>query len=409
FGTNVSFDGIRTALTQLQAAYRERGYVTVSVALPRQKLTNATVQVQVTEGRLAAINVTGNRYYSSNNVMRALPSLHTNLLLNSHVLQDELDAANASRDRQIYPVIGPGPDPGTSELTLKVKDQLPLHARLELNNSGTPGTPDLRVNFNAQYDNLWDLDHQVGLQYGFSPDDFKNSDPYYATPFDDPLIANYSAYYRLPLGGYNSVEQQVEASPGNFGYNEATHQFNLPPPTGRPELTVYATRSTTDTGVQLGPPSIISVTNTLGLGHRTAGENVTLNQGLGFKFSLPLPTLDKLASTLTFGADIKHYRAESANADIFYELISTTNGGTSGIKFGHVLYTQQQPVRLTAVDYLPVNFGLNGSLPDTLGTTFFNSQANINLRGVYPDDADDNFAHASYSTNARASYVTLQT
>ena len=62
----------------LQMAYRERGYVTVSVGLPQQKLTNATVKVQVTEGRLAAINVTGNRYYSSNNVMRALPSLHTN-------------------------------------------------------------------------------------------------------------------------------------------------------------------------------------------------------------------------------------------------------------------------------------------------------------------------------------------
>ncbi|MGO8837524.1 MAG: POTRA domain-containing protein [Limisphaerales bacterium] len=407
FGTNVSFDGIRTALTQLQAAYRERGYVTVSVGLPRQKLTNATVQVQVTEGRLAAVNVTGNRYYSSNNVMRALPSLHTNLLLNSHVLQDELDAANASRDRQIYPVIGPGPDPGTSELTLKVKDQLPLHARLELNNSGTPGTPDLRVNFNAQYDNLWDLEHQVGLQYGFSPNYYKNSDPYNASPFDDPLIANYSAYYRLPLGSYNSVEQQVEASPGNFGYNEATHQFNLPPPTGRPELTVYATRSTTDTGVQLGPPSIISVTNTLGLGHRTAGENVTLNQGLGFKFSFPLPTLDKLASTLTFGADIKHYRAESANADIFYELISTTNG-TSGIKFGHVLYTLQQPVRYTEVDYLPINFGLSGSLPDTLGTTFFNSQANFNVPGVFPNDADANFSEAAYTTNANAGYVTLQ-
>ena len=114
--------------------------------------------------------------------MRALPSLHTNMLLNSHVLQRELDMANASRDRQIYPVIGPGPEPDTSELTLKVKDQLPLHARLELNNQATPGTPDLRANFSAQYDNLWDLEHQIGLQYSFSPEQFKNSDPYNVTP-----------------------------------------------------------------------------------------------------------------------------------------------------------------------------------------------------------------------------------
>ena len=407
FGTNTSFDGIRLAMIELQKTYRERGYVTVSVGLPQQKLTNATVKVKVTEGRLAAINVTDNRYFSSNNVMRSLPSLQTNTLLNSHVLQRELDNANASRDRQIYPVIGPGPEPDTSELTLKVKDQLPLHARLELNNQGTPGTPDLRVNFNAQYDNLWDLEHQVGIQYNFAPNYYKNSDPYNASPFDDPLIANYSAYYRLPLGGYDSVEQQVDANPGSFGYNEITHQFQMPPPTGRPELTLYASRSTSDTGVQLGPPNIITETNLLALGHRTAGENVTLNEGLGFKFSLPLPPLDKLVSTLTFGADYKNYKAESANADIFYELVSTTNNG-SAVKFGNVLYTIQQPVRQTAVDYFPLNVGLSGSVPDTLGTTLFNAQANFNVPNMFSNDKDTNFSGASYTTNARAAYITLQ-
>jgi hemolysin activation/secretion protein/AraC-like DNA-binding protein len=437
FGTNTSFDGIRAAMIELQKAYRERGYVTVSVGLPQQKLTNATVKVKVTEGRLAAINVTGNRYFSSNNVMRSLPSLQTNTLLNSHVLQRELDNANASRDRQIYPVIGPGPEPDTSELTLKVKDQLPLHARLEVNNQATPNTPDLRANFNAQYDNLWDLDHQIGIQYNFTPDQFKNSDPYFVTPFDNPLIANYSAYYRLPLGGYESVEQQVDANPGSFGYNEITHQFQVPPPTGRPELTLYASRSTSDTGVQMGAPSIYTgatlpggnPTNLLALGHRTAGENVTLNEGLGFKFSLPLPALDKLVSTLTFGADYKNYQSGSANADLFYELISTTNNN-SAVKYGNVL-ASMQTVRQPAVEYFPLNVGWNGSLPDTSGTTFFNAQANFNILPIFSEESTQvtttnvtatetnvttttktvhghSFSNVAYTTNARPHYVTLQ-
>ncbi|MGA2178162.1 MAG: POTRA domain-containing protein [Verrucomicrobiota bacterium] len=436
FGTNTSFDGIRAVMIELQKAYRERGYVTVSVGLPQQKLTNATVKVKVTEGRLAAINVTGNRYFSSNDVMRSLPSLQTNILLNSHILQRELDNANASRDRQIYPVIGPGPEPDTSELTLKVQDQLPLHARLELNNQATPGTPDLRANLNVQYDNLWDLEHQVGIQYNFTPEQLKNSDPYYTTPFDNPLIANYSAYYRLPLGGYNSVEQQVDANPGSFGYNEITHQFQVPPPTGRPELTLYASRSTSDTGVQMGPRNVIigatpsgNPTNLEAIGTQTAGENVTLNEGLGFKFSLPLPALDKLASTLTFGADYKKYQANSANANIFYALTSTTNNG-SAYKFGDVLYTLQS-VRPTAVDYFPLNVGWNGSLPDTLGTTFFNAQVNFNILPIFSEENtqvtttnvtttetnvvtttktihDHSFSSVAYTTNARPHYVTLQ-
>ena len=93
FGTNVSFADIRAALADLQMAYRERGYVTVSVSLPQQKLTNAEVKITVTEGRLSDIQVQGNNYYSTENVRRALPSLHTNMLLNSHVFQNELDQA----------------------------------------------------------------------------------------------------------------------------------------------------------------------------------------------------------------------------------------------------------------------------------------------------------------------------
>jgi hemolysin activation/secretion protein len=233
--------------------------MTVAVGLPPQKLTNAVVTVKVTEAPLAAINLEGNRWFSSENVLAALPSLRTNILLNAKVFQRELDQANMSRDRQIYPVVGPGPAPGTSELTLKVKDRLPLHARLEVNNDqATAGTPPMRANFSSQYDNVWDLEHEAGVQYSFSMERVKEGKDYQAVPLDNPLVANYSGYYRMPLGGYSSVQNQLDSHPGSFGYSEATHQFNLPSPTGRPELTFYASRAVSDTGVQRGPVGFAS-------------------------------------------------------------------------------------------------------------------------------------------------------
>ncbi len=54
--------------------------------------------------------------------------------------------------------------------------------------------------------------------------------------------------------------------------------------------------------------------------------------------------------------------------------------------------------------YLPLNLGLNASVPDKLGVTFFNTTVNLNPWGIYANNAA--FAHASYSTNARANYVT---
>ena len=182
YGTNVTFDAIRAALAELQMAYRERGYVTVSVGLPQQKLTNATVKVKVTEGRLAAINVTGNRYYSSNNVMRALPNLPTNTLLNSHVLpartrrgQCQPRPADLSRHR---------PRPGTGHQRTHAQGQGPVAPprAAGAQQSSHAQHPRPTTNFSAQYDNLWDLEHQIGIQYNFTPDRFKNSDPILSPP-----------------------------------------------------------------------------------------------------------------------------------------------------------------------------------------------------------------------------------
>ncbi len=405
FGTNVSFEGIQAALGDLQMAYRERGYVTVFVGLPPQKLTNSVVKVKVTEAPLAAINVTGNRWFSEANVLRALPSLHTNMLLNSHVFQRELDVANASRDRQIYPVIGPGPEPGTSALTLKVKDVFPMHGRVELNNQSTPGTPELRVNSTLQYDNLWDLEHQVGVQYSFTPEQWKGNDYFNETPFDDPLIANYSGYYRMPLTQASSVEQQVESGPTSFGYNEVTHKFNLPPATGRPELNFYASRSTSETGVKNGPASLI-VNNPPGLviTSQDSGDNLTLNGDLGGRLSTPLPEIAGISSTLSFGLDYKHYESASYNTNNFYA-VSIYKDTTGNFITNTAATHSGQPTRYTTVNYLPLNIGLNSSLLDPLGTTFFNATVNFNPFVIDSDSTD--FARASYSTNARANYVTI--
>ena len=202
YGTNVSFDGVSTARAELQDAYRERGYVTVAVTVPRQTISNNTVKVKVIEGHLASIEVKGNRYFSSNNVMRTLPSLHPDTILNSLIFQAELNRANANQDRQIYPKIGPGPDPGTSDLTLDVKDRLPLHAKVELNNQSSPGTPDLRLNSSAVYNNLWQQEHSLGIQYSFSPESYKMGSQW--DFYDQPLVANYSGFYRMPLGSPDS-------------------------------------------------------------------------------------------------------------------------------------------------------------------------------------------------------------
>ena len=221
------------------------------------------------------------------------------------------------------------------------------------------------------------------------------------SPLDSPEIANYSAYYRLPLGAMQSVQQQVDASNGRFGYSEITHQFVMPPPTGRPELTLFASRSRSDTGVQLGARSTVVSTPLLTIVSQDAGQNITLNEGLGGKLSLPLPPWKKLNASLSFGVDFKRYQQVSFNTNSFFATTYITNSDGTVNPISSTV-NSPQPTRHSGVDYFPMNLGFSGSVPDAWGTTFFNAQANWNLGTV------GKISHVAYTTNAPDHYLTVQ-
>ena len=323
-GTNITFDEVAAAVKELQLEYHNRGYDTISVTIPQQRLTNGVFKIRVFEGRLAEIVVSGDRYYSSNNVMRVLPGLTTNIFLNSKVLQPQLDLANANQDRQIYPEIHPGPDSNTTTLILRVKDRLPLHAKIEANNESTPGTPDMRLATSAVYNNLWQLDQAVGVQYTFSEQEYKQGDNW--MPFDRPLVANYSTFYRMPLSPPDSLAETAAQSAGRFGYNEATRKFDLPPATGAPELNFYASGSTIDTSVLPGPRKPLFVTNGSSLYQQTIHQDLTYNDALGFRLTQPWPDLSGFRTHAQVGMDFKNYKEVNYETN---DTIVTQHGVTS--------------------------------------------------------------------------------
>ncbi len=407
FGTNVSKEGVIAAAMELQKAYRERGFVTVAVGVPQQKITNATVKVEVTEGRLANIKVAGNHYFSSNDVMRTLPSLHTNTILNGQIFTAELNRANANQDRQIYPALSPGLEPGTSDLTLTIKDRLPLHAKTELNNQSSPGTPDLRVNSSAVYNNLWQQENSLGVQYSFSPELYKSYSPVaydaynFSFPkvaqlyknandwnfYDQPLVATYSAFYRMPLGKPESIEDIVASNPGSFGYDEATRKFTLPPPSGQPELTVYASRATIDTSLTTLFKETLFATNGASVNRQDVQQDLTVNNSIGSRLSIPLRPIGDLQSTISGGLDFKSYNLTSYKINIYTIQGTIVNlPGDSPPTYINVS-TNYSPVPVTTSDlkYLPLALRYDASWHDSFGaaTLGLGLSANLWYSGLY--------------------------
>ena len=399
----LDFAHIREGLGKLQLLYRDLGFATISVTLPPQKLTNGFVRIEIVEGKLDRIQVEGNHYYSSNNVLRALPSLETNILLNTKWLQPELDRANANQDRQIYPVISPGLDPGTSDLTLQVKDRLPLHGHLEINDKSTPGTPLLRLDTTVQYDNLWQLEHQIGFDYNFSPQQMKPGGvPQF---YDQPAVASYSAYYRMPFGSGTGLRQKYGSQPVDFGYNEVSHQFSLPPPAGRPELIVYASRSTTDTGTTFGPIKTIADTATLDIVNQNTDHDPSTTWNVGEKLIYPLPQLAGIQSSVSAGFDVKSYQMWTyhTNYTTVQQFDDSDTNSPPVLTYSDTVPLPQNG--LNTVTYVPLSFGWSGSRQDSQGSFSFNYNQSVFLSSFA--SAQKNFQEIAGSTQAGGNYTTI--
>ena len=398
-GAAVTISRLREGLGELQLLYRNLGFATVSVTLPQQRLTNGVVQVRVIEGKLARIDVSGNRYFGSNNIRSALPSLTTNILVNTKWLQQEIDRANQNPDRQIYPIVSPDDEPGFTDLTLRVKDRLPLHGHLEVNDKSTPGTPLLRIDSALQYNNLWQLNQQAGLQYDFSPQSMKRDD-YLPRFYDQPLVASYSAFYRIPFGSGGSLREDYERLPVDFGYNEVTHQFNLPQPSGNPELIFYGSRSSSDTPIRFGPLTSIISSPLVQISSQSAERDLTFTENVGGKFTFPLKEIAGFHPLLALGFDFKSYRLQSFSTNLSYFVTTLTNNGVANTSNSTIALPSNTHEQAT---YMPLSWVLSGDRPDKRGTTGFNLEQDIFLSPL--ESSRPNFQGAAGSQEAGGNFT----
>lgn len=173
---------IQAARKALEEVYRHAGYRTVAVTIPEQQVVGGIVKLQVTEGRVGKVRVQGAHYYLPSRIRGELHALAPGTVLHLPTMQEELTALNrAGGDRQVTPVFRAGTTPGTVDVDLRVRDRLPLHASLELNNRYSANTDPLRVVGTVHYDNLWQREHSLSLLYQTAPQEPSQVTAYSAT------------------------------------------------------------------------------------------------------------------------------------------------------------------------------------------------------------------------------------
>lgn len=140
----VPYVGKELDLTQLQAIagliteeYRRHGYALARAYIPQQEITSGEIEIAVLEGRLGAIEVKGNQFYSAGFIKGHFSPLIAEKAIKQSSLEKTLLMLNDYRDLKATAFLQTGKEPGTTDIIVNVEDKLPLHLSLDYNNFGS--------------------------------------------------------------------------------------------------------------------------------------------------------------------------------------------------------------------------------------------------------------------------------
>jgi hemolysin activation/secretion protein len=132
-------------LTELQQVadkvseyYRKQGYLLARALLPEQEITGGVVTLQILEGKLGEIIISGNDRFSENFIRKAFGRLQREKVIHQDSLERALLILNETPGLRVTSVLQAGKEPGTTDIAVNVeelKDRTDL--ALELNNFGT--------------------------------------------------------------------------------------------------------------------------------------------------------------------------------------------------------------------------------------------------------------------------------
>lgn len=164
----LTMEDLESLRLELTLFYVNRGYVTSGAIIPDQASTEPVITVQIVEGKLAEINLEGNRWFRSS-YFRNRFNFSAGPPVNVDSLRERLQILQANpRVERLNAELRPGLVRGESVLNVRVKDANPFKAWLEFNNFLSPSVGAEQGSLSLAHQNLLGLSDTLSVQYGGS-------------------------------------------------------------------------------------------------------------------------------------------------------------------------------------------------------------------------------------------------
>lgn len=184
-------EALRLAVT---LHYVKQGYVTSGALLPDQEIRDGVVTLQVIEGKLADINIEGNRWFWKHYYTSRI-RLGADQPLNISNLQERLQLLQSDpRLQRVNAELKPGVTQDQSVLNVRVTEQRPFHLFFEVNNYQSPTVGGLQGLVTMTGESLLGLGDRLSVQYGRSEGVHPIINVRYevpVTPWDTTVFAQY--------------------------------------------------------------------------------------------------------------------------------------------------------------------------------------------------------------------------
>lgn len=184
----ISSEELQEVRHKLTLHYVSKGFINSGVVIPDQAIKDGIIELQVIEGKLAEIEVSGNTWLRSGYVSKRL-ALGAERPLNINALQERLLILRQDPlIERINAELGPGVAPGEGNLKVRVIEQRPYFLGLTFDNHRSPTIGAEQMGVTVGHRNLTGWGDSLWARYALTEG-----------------LDDVGASYSVPLGAYNTT------------------------------------------------------------------------------------------------------------------------------------------------------------------------------------------------------------
>ena len=288
-GPHNDLSSIEAAATTLEKAIRDRGQVFHRVIVPAQKPESGELKLRILKFSLADATVSGNRYFSRENILRSVPAFAPGSSPDIQNLGRQITLANEHPAKRLSVQFKESTKPDHIDADIVVRDVPAAQTFIGLtgnsrdfDNNLNRNTGYTRLTIGHQRSNLFDLDHALTVAYTTSPDHLDK-------------VSQLGIFYWAPIYRYYTA------------------------------ISAYWTKSDVDTG-------------TVGVG----GVNFNVSgkgEFYGLRVNYALPKFRTLAQSLSLAIDSRYFESSVGFAG---GVLPTTAVGSTPVSLRYTVRSDQQ-------------------------------------------------------------------